>query len=117
MDLIALLGAAAASLLGAIGLARPLLLAEATGLTTSGPEGMSELRAVFGGTLGALGLVCLITREPAAFLAAAAAFFGGGVAKLLSLAIDRPAPGKVAPGLILDFVVGAALLAGHAAAG
>ncbi len=112
-----LLGAAAAILLGAVGLLRPMILAEATGITTSGPHGLSELRAVFGGTLGSLGLVCLVTREPAAFLAAAAAFFGGGVAKILSLVIDRPEPGKVMPGLLLDFFVGAALLTGYAAAG
>jgi hypothetical protein len=108
-----LLGALVAVLLGAVGLLRPLVLAEATGLATSGLHGMSELRAVFGGNLGSIGLVCLITREPAAFLVGAAAFMGGGVAKLISLAIDRPEPGKVVPGLILDFVVGAALLAGH----
>lgn len=107
------LGALAAVLLGAVGLLRPLVLAEATGLATSGLHGMSELRAVFGGTLGSIGLVCLITREPAAFLVGAAAFFGGGVAKLISLAIDRPEPAKVVPGLVLDFIVGAALLAGH----
>ena len=55
-------------------------------------------------------------RLPWINLAAAAAWLGAAVAKLGSLIVDKPEPGKVIPGMMLDFLVGLALLAGYSAA-
>ena len=108
-----LVGAALSLALGIVGLLRPQIIATGAGVLVEGPHGLSELRALLGGILFSLGMVCLITREPAAFLAAAAAWLGAAVAKLISLALDRPDPGKVVPGLVLDALIGFALLAGY----
>lgn len=110
-----LVGALLSLSIGAVGLLRPQIIATGAGVIAEGPHGISELRALLGGVLFSLGLVCLITREPAAFLAAAAAWLGAAVAKLISLVLDRPEPGKVVPGLVLDALIGFALLAGHTA--
>ncbi len=111
-----LVGASVSLGLGVLGLIRPQAIATGAGVIAEGAHGVSELRALFGGILGSLGMVCLITREPAAFLAAAAAWLGAAVAKLGSLFVDKPEPGKVVPGMILDAFVGLALLAGYSAA-
>ena len=111
-----IVGACVSLGLGVVGLIRPQAIATSAGVLAEGAHGLSELRALFGGILGSLGLVCLISREPAAFLAAAAAWLGAGVAKLGSLIIDKPEPGKVIPGMVMDFLIGLALLAGFSAA-
>jgi hypothetical protein len=102
----ALLGPLACLVLGVAALISPLEFAAQTGLAPIGPLGRSELRAVFGGVFVGLAAACLVLAAPAAYWAAAGAFFGGAVAKVLSAALERGVFPSALPGLLVDLVAG-----------
>jgi hypothetical protein len=71
-----------------------------------------ELRGLFGGMLTALGVACLVLRDPQAYLVAGLAYVALAFVKVIALVVDKPAPGKVIRGLLVDASVGALLVAG-----
>jgi hypothetical protein len=95
---------------GLVALATPETLARQTGLVAPAALGRSELRAVFGGVFVGVAVVCLATRHPAAYLAAAATFLGGAAAKLLSAALERGVLPAALPGLLFDLAAGGLLV-------
>ncbi len=107
-----LVGIIAAIVLGLIGLFRPAQLGGQVGLTAASRAGVTELRALLGGSILASALACLALREPAAYLVAGLAFLGGAAAKAFGLALDRPPLKAVAPGLVVDLAIGALLASG-----
>lgn len=60
-----------------------------TGLTASGPRGISEFRAVFGGLFIALGLFPLIIQSQVAFQMLGWGYLAIAVARLVSIFIDK----------------------------
>lgn len=101
-----LLGPASCLAMGVAALARPTAFAAQTGLAAPGALGRSELRAVFGGVFIGLAAACLALATPAAYWAAAGAFFGGAAAKLLSAALERGVFPAALPGFLVDLVAG-----------
>ena len=67
---------------------------------------------MFGGMLTTLGICCMVLRHPQTYLAAGLAYVGLSLAKVIALVVDKPAPGKVVPGLLVDASIGLLLVAG-----
>lgn len=101
-----LLGPLACLVLAGAALAAPARFGGTVGLAAAGALGRSELRAVFGGVFIGLAVACLVLASPSAHLTAAAAFFGGAAAKVLSAMLERGVFPAALPGLVVDLVAG-----------
>ena len=76
---------------GLFGFLAPRYTAEALDLNAGRTTmGLSELRASAGGLFVALGLACLLTGAPWAYLMLGVAYIGAGAGRLLSILVDRP---------------------------
>jgi hypothetical protein len=111
-EMAALLGSTLSVIGGGVGLFRPDKIAVILGIDRRDLLCLVELRGVFGGMLTTLGISCLVLRHPEAYLVAGLAYLGLSLAKVVALAVDKPAPGKVVPGLLVDASVGLLLVAG-----
>lgn len=111
----ALAGAAIVTLIGVAAAVRPEAVAS-VGVAATSPLGRSEIRAVFGGMFVALGLACLITREPIVFAVVGAAWLADVAVRLISVFIDR-VPGRDAVTVLaIGSLLGVAILSGYWAA-
>jgi hypothetical protein len=111
-EMAALLGSSLSVVGGGIGLFRPDKIASILGFDRPGLLCLVEVRGLFGGMLTALGVSCIVLRNPHAYLVAGLAYVGLAFAKVVAIVIDKPAPGKVVPGLLVDASVGLLLIAG-----
>ncbi len=111
-ELAALLGSSLSVLGGVVGLFRPDKIAAILGIEKPDLLCLVELRGLFGGMLTMLGVSCIVLRRPEAYLAAGLGFLGLALVKVIALAVDRPPPRKVVPGLLVDASVGLLLAAG-----
>ena len=90
-------------------LIRPSAL-EMVGVTATSPLGISQVRAVFGGMFVALGVACLLTREPIVF---AVVGTGDVAVRVVAVFVDRvPFKGAILV-LAIGSVLGAALVSGY----
>ena len=77
--------------LGLFGFLAPRYTASTLDLaTTSSTMGLSELRASAGGLFVALGLYCVISADPSAYLALGVAYGGAGLGRAVSIVLDKP---------------------------
>jgi len=74
--------------LGLAGLFAPHAVARFCSLTPDDERGVSEIRALFGGFLVALGAVAILAQDAAVFRAIAIAWFGAAGARTLSVVRD-----------------------------
>jgi len=77
-----LLGALVTTMLGGLGLLRPVATGRWLGLEPTGRFGRSELRARYGGLFFALGAFALATRDEVAFTLVGAAWLGAAGARV-----------------------------------
>lgn len=111
----ALFGAGFMVFIGVSALLKPSSL-ELVGVAATSPLGTSEIRAIFGGMFLALGLACLLLREPIVFAAVGAAWLADVGVRLFSLFVDRVPPRQALAVLGIGALTGAALLSGYWAA-
>ena len=91
---------------------RPSVLAR-IGVTTTSPLGRSEVRAVFGGMFIALGLACIVLREPVAFGIVGVAWLTDAALRAVAVVVDRVPPKEAAAVLAIALVMGGTLLSGY----
>ena len=108
------LGAVITLALGLLGCVAPMKAAAMVGLSPRGPRGLSELRATYGGLFAGLGLACLLWPEPAAYAVAGLGWWGAGVARAVSIAVDRNLSWLNAGGVLMEVGIGALLWTGAA---
>ncbi|HEX9092408.1 MAG TPA: hypothetical protein VF902_00350 [Coriobacteriia bacterium] len=108
----ALLAAAVMTVFGVGALVRPSTLAW-IGISADSPLGTSEIRAVFGGMFVALGLGCILLRQPAVFGLLGAAWLADLAVRLVSVFVDRIPAKDAVPVLGVALVMGAALASGY----
>ena len=111
-EMAALLGSTLSVIGGGIGLFRPDKVAAILGFERPDLLCLVELRGLFGGMLTTLGISCMVLRHPQAYLVAGLAYVGLASVKVIALVVDKPAPRKVVPGLLVDASVGLLLVAG-----
>ncbi len=101
------MGALAGLGLGVMGLVRPAAALKLVGLALDPrrPEGISEVRATYGGLFIGLELAALLTGEPMVFLAGAAAWGGAAAGRLISMLVDRAALRPNIGGTALELII------------
>ena len=113
-DFIAQLPLAAACVtiaLGALGLLNPSGAQKFTGVSPGAREGISEIRATYGGFFLALGVMALMVQQPLVFMTVGIAWCGAAAARFLSLFVDSVWTPKNVAGVLFEAAVGAAFLA------
>ena len=108
----ALLAASTMVFFGLSALMRPSSL-EIVGVTATSPLGTSEIRSVFGGMFVALGVACLITREPMVFGVVGAAWLADAAVRIVSTIVDRVPLRQAVTVLAIGATIGAALASGY----
>lgn len=106
LKIIAALGTAATGLLA---LVKPTAVYSFTGLNADGPRGVSEIRAIFGGLLIALGIAPLFLGA-AAYQMLGVGYLGIAVARTLSIVMDKSYAQSNIISLIIEIVFGAILV-------
>jgi hypothetical protein len=100
------------TLVGVAAALKPDVLAR-VGVSATTALGRSEIRAVFGGMFVALGLACIITREPLVFAVVGAAWLADVAVRLVAVFVD-PVPSKEAVYVLaIGALMGLALLSGY----
>jgi hypothetical protein len=100
------------TLIGVAAVVRPSSL-EMVGVSAVSALGRSEIRAVFGGMFVALGVACIVLREPTVFLAVGAAWLADVAVRIVAVAVDRVPAREAATVLFIGALMGAALLSGY----
>jgi hypothetical protein len=113
-DIVPLLPLVAAGItlaLGALGLLNPSGIQSLTGVRASAKEGISEVRATYGGFFMALGVMAFMTRSPLVYQTLGAAWGAAAAARVLSLLIDQVWTPKNLAMLLFEAAVGASFVA------
>lgn len=110
------LGAVATTLLGCLGLFAPARAASFTSINPVGANGVSEIRATYGGLFAALGLLCLISQDQAVFTVAGVAWAGAMVGRVWSILIDQNFDSKNLGGVAFEGLIAGSLLAAQMSA-
>ncbi len=97
--------------IGALGLLNPSGIEALTGIRAGAKEGISEVRAMYGGALIALGTMAFVTRSPMVYQTLGAAWGAAAAARLLSVLIDKVWTPKNLASVLFDAAVGACFLA------
>lgn len=100
------------TLFGIGALMRPTTLL-AVGISAESPLGTSEIRSVFGGMFIALGVACLLTREPIVFAVVGSAWLADVAVRVVAVAVDRIPARQAAAVLSAGAAVGGLILSGY----
>jgi hypothetical protein len=104
------LGAAITAALGVLALVRPHAAASFTSVRPSGPVGVSELRATYGGFFLALGAFALFAGSGPVYRALGLAWAAAAGARLLSVFVDGSRSGRNLGGIAFEGLIAALLL-------
>jgi len=97
--------------LGLLGLLGPRRAARLVHVAPEGLDGLSELRATYGGHFAALGVFTLAGQDPVAFALLGAAWIGTALGRLLSVLLDSSHATRNFGALLFEAVLGVLLLA------
>ena len=100
--------------MGLFGALLPVRAARLVSVQPIGGLGLSEIRATYGGLFIAMGVTCLVSQSPQAFLVAGASWTGAGLMRFPSLLLDRGSFPKGLGGAALELGIGLLLLCGAA---
>ena len=96
--------------LGLMGLLKPAWVASFTCIRPAGDNGVSEIRATYGGLFIALGLTCLLSQEASIFCVVGLAWVGAAIGRIFSVVIDRNIHSKNISGVVFEAIIGFLLL-------
>ena len=97
-------------LAGLVSLLAPLAVQDFTGLSVPGARGLSEIRAILGGTFIGLGLAPFVFNTPAAYQAVGLTYICIALSRLASIFMDRSFAASNIASLIVEALVGVILL-------
>ncbi|HYC55409.1 MAG TPA: DUF4345 family protein [Candidatus Binatia bacterium] len=104
------LGAIITACLGILGLFFPLTAARLVRLEPQGEQGISELRATYGGIFLSIGLFAAIAQERNVFRVLGIGYLGAAGARAFSIWHDQSYSGANIGALVFEVVVGLILL-------
>lgn len=105
-----IIAAVATILTGLYSLLRPTQITGFTGIQAVGARGVTEIRAIFGGLLIALGVYPLVAGEPAAYVMLGIAYLAIGAVRLVSIFLDRSPEKSNWISLAVEIVLGTLLV-------
>ena len=76
-----------------------------------GANGLSEIRATYGGLFAALGIACLVSQWYPIYLTVGIAWLGAGLGRIWSVVIDRNMDRKNLGGIAMELAIAVLLLA------
>jgi hypothetical protein len=97
------------ALTGGLALVKPTAIYGFTGLTASGPRGISEIRAIFGGLLIALGIVPLLL-GPLAYQMLGICYLAIAATRAFSIVFDKSTAQSNLISLGIEIVLGVILV-------
>ena len=97
--------------LGALGLLNPSGAQKFTGVSASAREGISEIRATYGGFFLVLGITALMFPKPLVFMTLGYAWCGAAAGRVVSLLVDRVWTPKNVGGVLFELAIGLGFLA------
>lgn len=107
LKIIAALGTIAT---GLVSLIRPGAVTGFTGLSVTGPRGVTEIRAVLGALFVALGATPLLLNVPAAYQMLGIAYLAVGLVRLASMIVDKSVVQSNIISLIVEVIFGVVLV-------
>lgn len=110
LNILKIIAAAGTLVTGLYALARPRAVYGFTGLTTSGPRGITEIRAVLGGAFIGLGIIALVLRAPAAYQTVGAMYLAIAAVRAVTMFIDRSLMPSNYISLAVEVVLGVILV-------
>lgn len=103
-------GAAVTAAIGCLGLLFPGTVSRILGIQPTGPLGVSEVRATYGGFFMGLGVGCLVSQSVPVFTAVGAAWCAAAVARIVSSVVDRSRSWHTLMGISFEAGVGLLML-------
>lgn len=95
---------------GLVSLFRPNAVTGFTGLSVTGPRGITEIRAVLGAFFVALGATPLLLNVPAAYQMLGIAYLVVGFVRLVSMIVDKSVVQSNVISLIVEVLFGVILV-------
>lgn len=95
---------------GLVSLIRPSAVTGFTGLSVTGPRGVTEIRAVLGALFVALGATPLFLNVPAAYQMLGITYLAVGLVRLVSMIIDKSVEQSNVISLIVELIFGVVLV-------
>lgn len=88
LHILKIVGCVATIITGLLAALRPSVVPGFTGLETTGPRGVTEIRSIFGGLFIGVGVFPLVVRAPAAFQMLGVMYLAIAAARLISMIVD-----------------------------
>jgi hypothetical protein len=110
MEALRIVAAVGTIVAGALSIFLPHSAESFTGLSATGPRGVSEIRAVLGALFVGLGLAVLIFRVPAAYRTLGIGYLAIAVVRAASIGLDRASVGSNWISLAFEIVFGVLLV-------
>ena len=89
---------------------RPRAIRGFTGLDVTGPRGVTEIRAVMGGTFVGLGMSTLLLAAPAAYQTLAIAYFVIAAVRTVSMFMDKSVMSSNIISVVSEVILGVILV-------
>jgi hypothetical protein len=95
---------------GLVSLIRPTAVTGFTGLSVTGPRGITEIRAILGAVFVALGATPLLFNVPAMYQMLGITYFVVGFVRLVSMFVDKSIVQSNVISLIVEVIFGVILV-------
>ena len=95
---------------GFVSLIRPTAVTGFTGLSVTGPRGITEIRSILGALFVALGVTPLLLNVPATYQMLGIAYLVIGFVRLVSMIVDKSVESSNVISLIAEVVFGVILV-------
>lgn len=104
-NLLSNVGVALTLLLGLLAIGKPQVVARFVSIKAVGFEGLSEIRATYGGFFAGIAILAIITQSTAVFLTVGIGWLGAAMARLASLYKGTITPKNIG-GVIFESAIG-----------
>ena len=110
LDILQIIAAIGTVLTGLVSLFRPRSITGFTGLSASGPRGITEIRAVLGAFFAGLGGAALYLRNPAAYQMLGITYLCVAIVRTISMFVDKSVMSSNTISVIVEVIFGVILV-------
>jgi hypothetical protein len=110
LEILQILAVVATILTGLVSLLKPHAVKGFTGLETSGPRGVTEIRSILGGAFLGVGIAPLLLNTPAAFQMLGITYLVIGAVRAVTMVIDKSVVRSNVISLVVEIVLGILLI-------